>query len=156
MQSSDRKRVGIDVGGVIIRKDYSSVEEDSSFDPEKTRFVEKSLETIAKLSQKYDLYIVSYCGKKREEQTRNALRAVNISIPEEKWYFTRSRQEKGPVCSKLELDYFIDDTEQVVRIVSKACPQCKILWFASNKKLPGNVFNVSPVLSWVDVENKLL
>jgi len=41
------------------------------------------------------LYVVSFCGKKREQETRLALNHyLSDIIPEERWIFTRDRMLK--------------------------------------------------------------
>ena len=143
------KKIGIDVGGVIIEKNNDA--KDTSFDMNDVVFVEGALETIARLAQTYDLYIVSYCGKTREQKTRKALNIANIAISEDKWYFTRSREAKGPVCEKLQLDYFIDDTWQVVDIVSKIC-KSKTFWFRGKDI---RKYNITSVQSWTEIAKHL-
>lgn len=146
-------RIGIDVGGVLVEKDGRGGG-DTSFEESGPRFVIGALEAVNKLaSEGHLLYIVSFCGAQMEARTRVALRSAGLAIPEERWYFTKSRPEKGPVCAKLGLDVFVDDTEPVVRVVSQACPNARVLWFRGVFKPRTAKFadNVAPVSDWEQV-----
>lgn len=145
-------KIGVDIGGVVVEKDGRS-REDTSFQEGAANFVPGALECLAKLvADGHELWVVSFCGAAREEATRKLLRSINFAIPEKRWVFTRSREEKGPVCAKLGLDHFVDDTQKVVRVVAQACPKTQVWWFRGNESLSQQLPNVRPVPDWKQVE----
>ena len=114
------EKIAIDVGGVlIVKKDKTGA--DTNFDVEDVKWMPGSLQAVEELSKKYDLYILSFCGKKTENETRIALRnKVEIFIPEEKWIFTRKREDKTKRMIEHEITTLIDDTPQIIGWVQDA------------------------------------
>src|SRR3978361_2226804 len=104
------EKLAIDVGGVIVEKrDLSG--SDTNFDINDVIWVPGALASIEKLKEHFDLYILSFCGKKTEALTRLALREKVVkSIPEEKWIFTRAREHKVREMNKHSIPTLIDDT----------------------------------------------
>jgi 5'(3')-deoxyribonucleotidase len=112
------KRLAIDVGGVLIaKKDQSGA--DTNFD--EVKWLPGALESVKELSKHFDLYILSFCGKKTEQETRDALRSEVLPyIPESKWIFTRKREHKVLRMQELSIDILIDDTLEIIEAVTKA------------------------------------
>jgi hypothetical protein len=133
-------KIAIDVGGVLI--DMSG--EDTNFDPNAVVWMPRALEAIKALSTQHELYILSFCGRRREMETRVALRhKVLDSIPEKRWFFTRHRLAKRRVMRQLKLDVLVDDTEEVVQHVRN--DGIRVLWFGSTE-----------CLEWTNVCDQLL
>lgn len=152
-------RIGVDVGGVLIEKDGRLVltKEDTTFNPDSIEWVDGALDALTHLKGRgHQLFIVSYCGQRRETETRAALKSMGVPalIPEEDWHFTRSRQGKAPVVDGLDLDVFIDDTDQVCKIVANQCqnPPKIIYWFRGKQKarLP-----IVTVQGWSQIKEQL-
>lgn len=121
------KRLAIDIGGVIIKKDYNRPNQDTAIlDEYNVRFFEDSYDVIKELSEYYELYILSFCGRRREEQSRVALRigGYNRLIPEDKWLFVRNRLDKLDSMLDNGIDILIDDTWQIVRHIRDAGLRC--------------------------------
>jgi len=129
-------RIGIDFGGVLVKHDSSNenhdAKEDTNFDVNKVPWMEGALETLASLAatKKHQLFIVSFCGKKRELETREALKAkVAPFIPESNWIFVRDRKLKSKACKDNQIDVMIDDRLDILLnlLQDKACPW--LIWF---------------------------
>lgn len=94
------KVLAIDVGGVLASKQHDG------------QPVEGSLEAIITLSQYYDLWIVSQCGRNRALKTREWLQEWGFDkyIPREKQvYIGFDEPDKNRVLKEIEADYFVDD-----------------------------------------------
>ena len=115
-------RIGIDVGGVMVQHD-SSVEnydrkEDTNFDPTQVPWMEGLFQALDALkADGHELFIVSFCGARREAETRAALKARHVSnwIPEQNWFFTRDRKLKVKVCRDQGLQFMIDDRLDILQ-----------------------------------------
>lgn len=130
MSVSSKRKVGIDIGGVIIEKSNLHGN-DTNFDPNAVCFVSGAYYGIAELSSRdnVEVWIVSFCGKRREEESRQALRAAGFDkvVPESRWHFTRSRESKGTEAHNLGLYAFVDDTLDVLQHVQRLSPSTKLL-----------------------------
>lgn len=110
-------KIAIDVGGVLIEKSDVATSEDTTFDKEHVNWVEGAIEAVKKLATDgHTLYILSFCGKKREIDTIEQLIKAGFEawIPRENWIFVRNRRLKAPEMTKHEIDILIDDTNEVV------------------------------------------
>jgi len=112
--------IAIDVGGVLIEKKRQNGK-DTNFDIDDIKWVPGALNAVQTLCKKYDVYILSFCGKKTENETRQALRKeVAKYIPENKWLFTREREHKIDKMKALNIDLLIDDTLEIIKWVQEA------------------------------------
>lgn len=115
-----KEKIAIDVGGVIIEKKFRNGA-DTNFDINNIEWIPGALSAIERLSQRYDVYILSFCGRKTEAETRLALRKeVAKYIPEEKWIFTREREYKIDRMKTHGISLLVDDTLQIIDWVRKA------------------------------------
>lgn len=114
------EKIAIDVGGVLIEK-KSKYGADTNFDIDDIKWMPGALEAVKTLSQIYDVYILSFCGKKTEKETRLALRKeVSIHVPENKWIFTREREYKVDRMKEYNITTLIDDTSDIIKWVEEA------------------------------------
>src|SRR5690349_13940954 len=68
-----KEKLAIDVGGVLLEKrDLQGA--DTNFDLNNVIWVPGSIDAVKQLAPYFDLYILSFCGKKTEAETRIALR----------------------------------------------------------------------------------
>lgn len=136
------KKIGIDVGNVIFLRDQkdlvkikASGKKAKALEQKRQRLlpicIEGALETIARLSTQYELFIISYCQESMESKSRSALRAYGIDqwIDEKRWVFVRDRADKAQVCLENAIDYMIDDKEEVLAHVRKGSPRTKTILF---------------------------
>jgi hypothetical protein len=114
------RRLAIDVGGVLIAKKYEDGA-DSNFDSNNVKWLDGALAALETLSSDYDyeLYVLSFCGKKTEMETRQALQQVRHLIPEERWIFTRKREHKAREMKGRGIPVLIDDREDIIRNVEE-------------------------------------
>ena len=112
-------KIAIDVGGVLIEKSISEqVGEDTVFNPNDIQWVPGALDAIRTLATSgHILYILSFCGKRREMETRIALKTSGVDtwINESNWFFVRNRRLKAPCMKEHNLELLIDDTHEVVK-----------------------------------------
>ncbi len=74
-----------------------------------------SEEAIESLSKKYDIYIVTCCGRKKEDFIRKDLIThFKQYIPEKKWIFTRKMEDKVKVMVKYRISSLIDKSRESV------------------------------------------
>jgi hypothetical protein len=114
------EKLAIDVGGVLIEKrDLSGA--DTNFDVNDVKWIPGALEAVSTLKKSYDLYILSFCGRKTEMETRKALHDKIVEhIPEEKWIFTRQREHKVWEMQKHGIKTLVDDTFAIIKWVEEA------------------------------------
>jgi hypothetical protein len=118
-------KIGIDVGGVLVEKDdrdTSGGAEDTKMVSGSVTWVEGALETAKKLSEKHELYIISFCGKKRELETINELRNAKVYeyIPESRWFFCRDRKHKPKIMIDNNVEVLVDDRYDIVENCRKS------------------------------------
>lgn len=125
---STRKRLAVDVGGVIVTKDdhIKDAQEDTVFDPSNARFEPGVREALAELSKHFELYIISFAGRTRAENTQVLLMAHGFDalIPPARWFFVKNRKHKAPLMQFFGIRALIDDTDAVVFSVRTARLVC--------------------------------
>lgn len=114
------RTLAIDVGGVLIEK-KDKWGADTNFDIENIPWMPGAVDAVKTLCRHFDVYILSFCGKKTERETREALRKeIATYVPEHKWIFTREREHKVLRMQELGIDTLIDDTWQIIGWVAQA------------------------------------
>ncbi|MEH0841515.1 hypothetical protein V6U81_03850 [Micromonospora sp. CPCC 205711] len=114
------RRLGVDVGGVIITA--TDMDDDTSFfGPHylRTPPVEGVFDALAMLSPIFDAaYVVSTCEQPTERRTREWLAHhdfhARTGIGPERLHFCRTRPEKAPIAARLGLTHFVDDRLEVL------------------------------------------
>jgi len=111
-------KIAIDVGGVLIAKKHQDGQ-DTNFDPDDIKWLPGAIEAVRTLvTQGHECYILSFCGKKTEEETRVALhKEIAVSIPENRWIFTRKREHKLREMEKLGITILIDDSDDIIQLI---------------------------------------
>lgn len=114
MQPSEM-RIGVDIGGVII----GGGKEDTSFfsdDFIKTPEVQDAFEALIALRFGVQLFLISKAGPKTARKTLKWFdsREEFDPIDRDKIVFVRERSHKAHVAKMLELDFFIDDRQDIV------------------------------------------
>ena len=110
-------RLGIDIGGVIIKPARESG--DTSFFSGaflETPAVDKSLETIRTLNEPslgFELFLVSKARSGTAEKTRKWLDHINFfnetGLDPVNLYFVEERKDKDKIAKRLGLNAFVDD-----------------------------------------------
>lgn len=131
---SERSKLGIDIGRVIIAAADPSQPQDTTFlgggrdAVLQTPPSAGAFEAIADLVDLFDgrVWLVSKAGKRVREKTRIWLAHHDFfertGIPPENLRFCYKRHEKAYHCEELGLTHFIDDRIQVLRHLQEGVP----------------------------------
>jgi len=111
-------RIGIDFGGVIVKP----ADGDNPFDAELGLKIEQpnSISTIKTLinSLGAEVWIISKASKATQNETRKWLNFVRFyqktGFSPSNLVFCGKRSEKEGICSNLEIQYFVDDSKEVL------------------------------------------
>lgn len=113
----NRLRIAVDFGGVLSASsgDY----EDGKNEAIVPINIEDALESLLFLKKEgHELYLVSFCGKKRAEQTRSYLETTYPDIFTE-LYFVKSTKFKSAICSYIKADVMIDDRLDILNSINE-------------------------------------
>jgi hypothetical protein len=109
-------KIGIDVGGVlsIHKTDVGDGEhENTGID------MPGAIDSVRSLAAAgHSLYVVSFCGRRRAIETRDALVACGLADCFTAMYFVKKVTQKKNVCAALGLDALIDDRSDILRSVT--------------------------------------
>ncbi|MEU8111959.1 hypothetical protein [Micromonospora sp. NPDC048947] len=114
------RRLGVDIGGVIIEP--ADDDADTSFFGAhylRTPAVVGAFDALAALGPAFDeVHLVSKCGEATERRTREWLAhhdfPARTGVPVERLHFCRTRADKAPIASRLDLTHFVDDKLEVL------------------------------------------
>lgn len=117
-RTATKERIALDVGGVLVdtRSRASDAGADHAADAE---FMEGAFDAVRRLAERYDLYIISFCGATTERHTRARLREAGFDefIPAHQWHFTRDRRDKPDVMERYHITTLVDDRRDIVQHV---------------------------------------
>ena len=123
-------RIGIDIGGVIIADGPGDDDTFFSHDYLATPEVPGAFDSIAELTTWATCFIVSKVGSAKEKRCRQWLFARRFpdrcAMPPDRWHFSASRADKGPIASQLLLDGFVDDHVEVLAAMPSSV-RCRVL-----------------------------
>ncbi|WP_299614949.1 hypothetical protein [Pelagibius sp.] len=157
--------LGVDIGGVVIaRVDPRS---DTSFFGDnylETPAVPGAIEALRRLAEERfgeNLFLVSKCGLKTEQRTREWLSHhliyARTGLDPERLHFCRQRHEKAPICKALGITHFVDDRLEVLGYL-ESVPH-RYLFNADAAEVAANVQHlpdVTPVDGWAEILRELL
>lgn len=155
-------KLGLDIGGVLIRAGTQSLGQDTflfSSDYVNAPAVDGVLDAVKLLSQSFELFIISKCGRKIEQRSREWLHANNIDkyIPEIKWNFCKRRHEKAPIATTIGLSAFVDDKLEVLSYMKSV--KYKFLFQPKQQEIENykqHLHTVTVVNDWNLLTDKLL
>jgi hypothetical protein len=132
-------RIGIDCGGVLFAHDtkYDKTNASHTEDTSSTScWMSGALDALEELKKRNcELFIVSFAGKKRGDETRKTiLSTVNHLIPENNIFIVNDRKLKGHICKEHNLQVLIDDRKDVLMEAQKTYPSLKCILFTSWKE----------------------
>src|SRR5437868_5846715 len=126
------KRLGLDAGGVLFIHSSEQKGEDTS----STQWMPGCLAALEKLSQTYELYVVSFAGQQRGEETKAAIaQEASQFFPEDHVHIVSQRRLKGIVCAELKLSVMVDDRLDVLNAIHMTAPipqgrdNCQLIHF---------------------------
>lgn len=157
--------LGVDIGGVIIDRVNDGT--DTSFFGEnylRTSAVPGAFETLRQLVDKRFLnqvFLVSKCGKKTEEKTREWLQNQNFfattGILSDHLRFCRERHDKAGICEELGITHFVDDRLEVLSYLTTVS---KLFLFQPQenevRRFAQYLPRVQRVESWQEIREELL
>lgn len=151
--------LALDFGGVVVdRHSPVSFFSDSFLDASE---VAGCFDALRRLSERYELHVVSCCGERVQERSLQWLAYHRFyercSVAPEHVHFVRQRQEKVAVCEELSAVAFVDDRLEVLGYLSDVVPQ-RFLFDPQERELSRfrqHLSGVSLVSEWAEVESQL-
>jgi hypothetical protein len=129
-------KIGIDCGGVLFitnTKFESSEKEDTT---QTEDWVPGAVAGLRILHEEgYELFVVSFCGKRRAAETRQKLLEVRDLIPPENVFIVKDKFKKGQVCREHRLEMLIDDRLDVLEAAGQHFPALRCVLFTSWESL---------------------
>jgi hypothetical protein len=126
-QETGKPAIGIDLGRVVIGGGDGN--EDTSFFSEGyllTPEVFNAIISIRKLSEKFDVWIISKCGPAVQQKSLEWLLSrdfyTQAQVSPEQVLFVRKRHQKAPLAEELGLIAFIDDREDIIESMKGKVP----------------------------------
>lgn len=125
----ERVSVAIDIGGVIL--DINNTQS------ELIPLMSNTLSYLNKLKEKYNLFLLSFCGKKTEVETREVLKIYKINeiIDETNWIFVRKTKHKKIQMINHNIKLLIDDRESIIQDVNSDNNLIGLLFEGWNEEL---------------------
>lgn len=157
------KRIGIDVGGVIINS-LANDNTDTSFrgdDFMKTTAVPGVFEAVKQLVARHgseNIFIVSKCGTVIENKTRLWLPGNGFyeytGFDSNNLFFCVDRAGKAPIAQEIGLTDFIDDKEEVLGYMDGIVERCYL--FGPQRRAPRNPSSLIITEDWTVALKTLL
>jgi hypothetical protein len=115
-----------------------------------------ALEALIQLKEQgHQLYLISFCGRRRAAETKQV---VLDSCPDlfEELYFVENKALKKNICAEIQCDVMIDDTLDILVDIYKSNKNIQLYWFQPfEKKGNTNIKKIILVESWPDVLDKI-
>lgn len=121
--------IAVDIGGVIL--DIHNTES------ELIALMPRTLTYLNKLKERYNLFLLSFCGMKTELETREVLKAYKIDeiIDENNWIFVRKTKHKKTQMINHNIKLLIDDRESIIQDVNSNNNLVGLLFEGWNEEL---------------------
>lgn len=155
--STDNKRLGVDVGGVIMDWiPYLETERSYLGDNyRETPVMEGSLEALKQLNEsqfKNNIYIISKYSEHGPDRMYDWIESkdfyLKTGIPKEHVHLCGTDAEKTPIGEKLELSHYVDDKPEILETFVGKIPNLYIFNPADGAKYDSSIQSVS---SWADL-----
>lgn len=172
------KRIGIDIGGVILSRENKDFDKSHITSGKQTRailqkqerkrvldavFLPYCQEIISLLAQAhvFELFIVSYCKSVMQERNRKILRMHGFLgwIPECNWIFVEDRKDKAQICATYALDIMIDDRLDVLENIQRQSSISVALWWFNGNSNHLKKQGKNPIVvikDWLHVRSLLI
>lgn len=150
--NENKFRIGIDFGGVL-----SVYKEETDDEPAEHMNTEldmpnaiNSLETLKELGN--DLYLISFCGKKRAIETFNAIEKKNVSNLFNEQFYVKSWKYKSSICKFIGCHFMVDDRKDVLDNIRRYNDNVVTILFGSrNVSSDENILPHKYAQDWSDV-----
>jgi hypothetical protein len=120
-------KIGIDYGGVLCSTGSYIETDDTEYNTEIN--IEGALLALTDLKlQGHDLYLISFCGRHRAEETRHI---INTRYPNlfTELYFVTKKSNKAGIIDYLGCDVMIDDRIEILQNIHRHIPSTQCIWF---------------------------
>lgn len=107
--------IASDIGGVLLQSRFAADGDTADHSAEAT-WLDGALESLRGLTEAHTVYLLSFCGKKTEDATRERLRAAGVHtfLPEERWLFCRDRKHKPRLMKEHGIQLLFDDRGDII------------------------------------------
>ena len=156
---SPKLKIGIDFGGCLSIHDG----ENTHSEHRKTEInMPGCLDILHQLKKDgHDLYLISFCGKSRAEETKKAIDAIIPSIFT-KLFFVKDKKYKKFICEFINCDVMIDDNLNILVDISYFFEKSiakkshvSLLWYKGDPNFEDNsktrIKNIHEVKTWTDI-----
>lgn len=126
-ESMEKKiRVGVDIGRVIIGGSGGDGVGLFKGDYRKTPEIPDAIKSVAKLNEKYEVWLLSKCKVETQEKILLWLAGQNFhertGVPLDRILFCLQRPEKAPIAQAHDFKVFIDDREDIIESMNDILP----------------------------------
>lgn len=151
-------KIGIDFGGVLS-KHFADESADGtrrvlSIDMDGAIGVLTYLQKAG-----YRLFLISFCGKTRAQETKTAIEKQCPSLFEQ-LIFVKNKSYKGRVCKRFGCDFMIDDTLSVLQDVEKTISGLDLILFSGDPSFENQgewkERNITLIKSWADIRDRVI
>lgn len=139
-------KIGIDCGGVLCSS--STFDNNQNNEINTGINIDGAFESITELkNQGHELFLISFCGRHRAEETRHILNESAPNIFKE-LYFVNKKTNKIHVINYLGCDVMIDDRIELLEYIQRNTNCKNLIWFVGdpnleedcrNKRLPDGI-----------------
>lgn len=128
-------RIGVDFGGVLARHSKPGEEVAPVKEHKNTNIdMPGAVENLHKLKKKgHELYIVSFCGKKRALEGMNEIKEEGLEPVFTEQIYIGNPYEKSVVLNKFGCNFMIDDRIDLLDVIKKKAPNTKTIWFGQTQ-----------------------
>lgn len=108
-------KIGIDFGGVLSIHD-SKITNDAGLEHKNTAInMPFAIDNLKKLKEQgHELYIISFCGKSRANETRTSIEKSGLSDLFTAQYYVKDRSYKNELCQYIGCHFMIDDNAGIL------------------------------------------
>lgn len=127
-------KIGVDFGGVLAK--HKKGEDAEKLEEHKNTQIDMpgAIETLKKLKKNgHDLYIVSFCGKKRALEGKEEIENSGLTNVFTEQIYIKNPFKKGDVLLNFGCNFMIDDRLDLLNKIKLVDPDIVTIWFGQKK-----------------------
>ena len=127
-------KIGVDFGGVLAK--HKKGEDAEKLEEHKNTQIDMpgAIETLKKLKKNgHDLYIVSFCGKKRAIEGKAEIENSGLTNVFTEQIYIKNPFKKGDVLLNFGCNFMIDDRLDLLNKIKLVDPDIVTIWFGQKK-----------------------
>jgi hypothetical protein len=127
-------KIGVDFGGVLAK--HKKGEDAEKLEEHKNTQIDmpRAIETLKKLKKNgHDLYIVSFCGKKRALEGKEEIENSGLTNVFTEQIYIKNPFKKGDVLLNFGCNFMIDDRLDLLNKIKLVDPDIVTIWFGQKK-----------------------